>query len=345
MNVQHNLVIDLLRPEPNVIHVTQDDSTHIILLSLRAGGQTYHVEEGLTSGESVIGVIAYMRADGISGEYDEVRSDDAVAKVGADDSKWQCLIDGIVFAAPGFARATVRFMTATGKYLHAFPIDFDVAASGSGITNPASHPEMTTLGQLAAEVANCVHYTAESKTPAEKQQARQNMAAYGSGDSMLAGSLQLQIQGSGAHNSVFLDTSDSVADTLFLAGNGHSGNVKIRNVDTPENDNDAVPKIYVDGLMFDVTVHADTDEDTGALYNISSDKTFAQIYAAYAAGKIIRCIFVGRGIYILPIVTVSEAMIVFAVNYNFSQNHHVSVDIDFLSVGGYESISGTWIYE
>ena len=168
MFVNHSVIIDLLKPAPIVLQAVQDDSTHVINLQLRENGNTYHVKAD-ASGETIVGVVAYQTAGNVSGEYDTIRGDDAVQVVTSggteDDSAWTCYIDGAVFATPGFARVTIRFMTEDGLYLHAFPIDFYVSASGCGIQEPGEHTEMQSLGDILAELNSLKALVQNMPTP------------------------------------------------------------------------------------------------------------------------------------------------------------------------------------
>ena len=128
MTIQHEAVIDLNRPKRVVIPVTQEDSTRRILLSLLNNGLPYNVFDDLASGEQLMAMVEYRRADGTSGMYDTTSGGfPAVLVSGTQGSgKWIVLLDGVCFTVAGWAQINVRFMTESGKLLHSFPITVDV---------------------------------------------------------------------------------------------------------------------------------------------------------------------------------------------------------------------------
>lgn len=128
MTIQHEVVIDLNRPKRVVIPVTQEDSTRRILLSLLNNGLPYNVFDDLASGEQLMTMVEYRRADGTNGMYDTTSGGSPAVTVSGTQAsgKWVVLLDGVCFTVPGWAQINVRFMTESGKLLHSFPIMVDV---------------------------------------------------------------------------------------------------------------------------------------------------------------------------------------------------------------------------
>ena len=117
-------------------------------------------------------------------------------------------------------------------------------------------------------------------------------------------------------------------------------------VGTPTGDNDAATKAYVDGRThdyYDVTVTSSAGASQtidGGIISVrgSSDKTVAEISAAYAAGNIVRCIYNGN---IMQLVRAADGSYSFAgvgANYGVARSGNITITIMSTSNGDV-----TWI--
>ena len=112
-------------------------------------------------------------------------------------------------------------------------------------------------------------------------------------------------------------------------------------IGTPTGDNDAATKAYVDGRThdyYDVTVTSSAGAEQtidGGIISVrgSSDKTVAEIAAAYAAGNIVRCIYNGN---IMQLVRAADGSYSFAgvgANYGAARSGNITITIMSTSNG------------
>lgn len=131
-------------------------------------------------------------------------------------------------------------------------------------------------------------------------------------------------------------TGDNAAK---IAGSGN--NCARLAVGTPAGDNDAATKAYVDGRThdyYDVTVTSSAGAAQtidGGIISVrgSSDKTVAEISAAYAAGDIVRCIYNGN---IMQLVRAADGSYSFAgvgANYGVARYGNITITIMSTSNG------------
>lgn len=131
-------------------------------------------------------------------------------------------------------------------------------------------------------------------------------------------------------------TGDNAAK---IAGSGN--NCARLAVGTPTGDNDATTKAYVDGRThdyYDVTVTSSAGAAQtidGGIISVrgSSDKTVAEISAAYAAGDIVRCIYNGN---IMQLVRAADGSYSFAgvgANYGVARYGNITITIMSTSNG------------
>lgn len=145
MYLEHDIVIDLLRPRKNVIHVVQNDTTQKLRLTLLANNSSYDIEADL-KGESWKGFVSFIKSDKHGGEYDKTSTQGdnewAVNLVSGTNNIFEVFLDGQCFTAYGRTEILVHFVTESGKDLHTFLIDVDVQA------DPASNVESTDFWRL-----------------------------------------------------------------------------------------------------------------------------------------------------------------------------------------------------
>lgn len=153
MFVTHDLTIDLLRPQKNVVHVTQDDSTHIVRLTLTANNVPYYISADADNAE-ILAFVEYKKPDKTGGIYDTTSYGEAAVEL-EDDSVgyvWLARLDGYCFTIPGWTQINVRFETEDGLLLHSFPVMVDVVPSASSDNEPSGQPGMNSIGDLKAAV-------------------------------------------------------------------------------------------------------------------------------------------------------------------------------------------------
>ena len=136
-------------------------------------------------------------------------------------------------------------------------------------------------------------------------------------------------------------TGDNAAK---IAGSGN--NCARLAVGTPTGDNDAATKSYVDGRThdyYDVTVTSSAGAAQtidGGIISVrgSSDKTVAEISAAYASGMIVRCIYGGNTMQLVHVADGSFTFAGIGANYGVARSGNITITIMSTSNGDV-----TWI--
>ena len=141
--VQHELTLDVLNPRKNIIHVVQDDSRRTVKLNLLKDGLPFNIREDSESG--IIGIVAFRKPDGHSGEYDTLSDGvtDAVEEYRTTPqtpvvpSSWLVHLEGQVTACAWWTLLTVKFYKTDGQLIQTFPITLDVAKSATPLNEPS----------------------------------------------------------------------------------------------------------------------------------------------------------------------------------------------------------------
>jgi hypothetical protein len=152
MELVHEITIDLLRPKKQIIKVTQEDSTRRILLTTLSNGAPYDVTSDLESGETLLKMVEYRRADGISGIYDTT-SDGRTAVESGGVGRWLVNLDGTCFTVPGWAQINVRFMTEGGKLLHTFAVSVRVQDTACPDESGGDPTQIESIADMKAAIS------------------------------------------------------------------------------------------------------------------------------------------------------------------------------------------------
>lgn len=129
------LSIDLNRPQKNIVHLVQGDTSRRVLVNLLLNGAPYDVSTDYSG--TIVKGIAYIKANGIGGYYEETTTGDDAVTAGTNANQWIIAIDNHATDVPGFAECFVKFSTEDGYVLHSFPITLYVDQSAaSGGTDP-----------------------------------------------------------------------------------------------------------------------------------------------------------------------------------------------------------------
>lgn len=155
MFINHDLTIDLLRPQRNTIHVTQQDSTHRLRLKLMADNTPYNVAASLSQGEQLLAFVEYRRCDGVSGMYDTTSREETAVELEdvSVNNVWLVRLDGYCFTTAGWTQINVRFETEDGKLLHSFPITAEVIPAASSNSEPSGQPGLNSIADLRNAVS------------------------------------------------------------------------------------------------------------------------------------------------------------------------------------------------
>ena len=151
MYVAKAIAIDLNRPRKNIIHLMQNDSfTRWVELTLLCDGIPYNPVSdlsalGIVSGSDsdIIKTVKYIKANGVSGEYEKIPeggTTNAVALMDGETNVYIVRLDEHATDVPGFAEIFVTFyvedIDGNMHTLHSFPITLDVNKTTSDTTNP-----------------------------------------------------------------------------------------------------------------------------------------------------------------------------------------------------------------
>ena len=129
------IVIDLNRPRTNTVQLVQGDTARQIAVVLMLDGMPYDVSAD-TSDTIVMGV-AYIKANGVDGYYEETTTGDDAVTAGDNDYTWIVSLDNHATDVPGLGAIFIRFSTADGLILHSFPVKLFIdRSSASGGTDP-----------------------------------------------------------------------------------------------------------------------------------------------------------------------------------------------------------------
>lgn len=141
--LQHEVTLDVLNPRKIILHVVQDDSKRTIKLNLLKGGLPFNILETAESG--VVGIVAFRKSDGHSGEYDTLSDGETPAveqyrvspQTAVIPSTWIVHLEGQVTACAGWTLLTVKFYKNDGQLIQTFPIMLDVARSATPLNEPS----------------------------------------------------------------------------------------------------------------------------------------------------------------------------------------------------------------
>lgn len=151
MYVAKKITIDLNRPRKEVVHLGQGDSfTRWIELTLLCDGVPYDPTADLSalgiqdgSDADIIKTVKYIKANGISGEYENIPEDGttpAVALMDGETNVYIVRLDEHATDVPGFAEVFVTFYVEDSDgnmhVLHSFPVTLDVVQILTGDTDP-----------------------------------------------------------------------------------------------------------------------------------------------------------------------------------------------------------------
>lgn len=128
--------IDLNRPQKITVHVSQDDNTREILVSLYRDQQPYDVTADV-SGETVIMAVQYIYANGYGDSYTQTQQGEAAVEQDANTRNlYKVRIDGAATERPGRVDILVKFYTDAGQVLHSFPLTLNVKRSRGSDVDP-----------------------------------------------------------------------------------------------------------------------------------------------------------------------------------------------------------------
>lgn len=159
--ILHELTLDVLNPRKSVIHVVQDDSLRTIKLNLLNNGLPFDVRE--TSEVDIIGIVAFRKPDGHSGEYDTlsdgvtpaVEPYKATPQSTAVLTSWTVHLEGQVTACAGWTLLTVKFYKEDGQLIQTFPITLDVAKSATPLNEPSEdYHNVQSMADVLAAVSD-----------------------------------------------------------------------------------------------------------------------------------------------------------------------------------------------
>ena len=138
MNLTQNVVIDMLDPRKNIIHVVQGDSARLIELTLLAGNAPYNVAAGLASGETLEGTVEYKNIKtGYGDSYSETELGvPAVALKTGTTNVWTVALDGNCFKYPGWTQINVKFEGNSGILIRTFALIADVEPAAGLSSEP-----------------------------------------------------------------------------------------------------------------------------------------------------------------------------------------------------------------
>lgn len=134
MNVTKTITIDLNRPKKNMVHLEQNDNTHIIHLVLLCDSVPFAPESGLTG---VTKSVKYIASDGSGDE-----NTGGVTIVSGKTNEYNVALNHGETAVPGFTEVFVVF-SKNGNILHTFPITLDVIK-----TDPDISPSESAYGMF-----------------------------------------------------------------------------------------------------------------------------------------------------------------------------------------------------
>ena len=161
--VQHELTLDVLNPRKNIIHVVQDDSKRTVKLNLLKDGLPFNIREDSESG--LIGIVAFRKPDGHSGEYDTLSDGETPAveeyrttpQTPVVLSSWLVHLEGQVTACAGWTLLTIKFYKTDGQLIQTFPITLDVAKSATPLNEPSEdYHNVQSIADVLAVVGEVV---------------------------------------------------------------------------------------------------------------------------------------------------------------------------------------------
>lgn len=177
MQTTQEIIIDVLKPRQNVMHVVQEDSTRHIRLVLLANNVPFDPAAELESRDDLLAFVEFSKPDGHGGMYDTTSLGETAVQLEDSESNPNIYIvslDGQCFTCPGWTQINVRFETEDGKRIHTFRIMVDVEPTASSDTESTDWGELNSI----ADLRNAVSAMFEETMSVEAKQALLNLLAH-----------------------------------------------------------------------------------------------------------------------------------------------------------------------
>lgn len=158
MQTIQEIIIDLMNPRKNVIHVVQDDSVRHIRLILLHNNAPFDPTPPSGDTDTLHCFVEFRKPDGNGGIYDTTSLGETAVRLEDPDAAhgnvFIVALDGQCFTCPGQTQINIRFEMESGKKIHTFSIIADVEPTASSDVESITWGSLTSISDLRTAVSN-----------------------------------------------------------------------------------------------------------------------------------------------------------------------------------------------